>query len=220
MRDIVSRDADDEEFEVGPKPAAPRPGLSLKARAVGLLSRREHSRQELERKLTPYAESPELLAGVLDALTREGWQSDARFIHGWVHRKAPEQGSARIVRDLKQHGMTSETIATVQLDLKATEFERAQAVWSRKFAGKQSALSPALRGSYPMTQAEYAKQGRFLASRGFSMEVIHRVLKQTRPSAENIDDEFADVENAADENAADENAEVQMSKKCGTGDTK
>lgn len=202
MRDIVSRDADDEEFEVGPKPAAPRPGLSLKARAVGLLSRREHSRQELERKLTPHAESPEALAEVLDALTREGWQSDARFIHGWVHRKAPDQGAARIVRDLKQHGMTAEAIATVQLDLKATEFERAQAVWARKFSSKTSAYSHASQGSSHMTQAEYAKQGRFLASRGFSMEVIHRVLKQTRPSGEIIGDEHAAVENA----------EVQMSK--------
>ena len=99
----MSRDADDEEFEVGPKPAAPRPGLSLKARAVGLLSRREHSRQELERKLAPHAESAESLAKVLDALTREGWQSDARFTQGWVHRKAPEQGAARIVRDLNPH---------------------------------------------------------------------------------------------------------------------
>ena len=180
MRGIVSRDDDDEEFEVGPKPAAPRPGLSLKARAVGLLSRREHSRQELERKLTPYAESPESLAAVLDALTREGWQSDARFIQGWVHRKAPEQGAARIVRDLKQHGMDPEAIVTVQLDLKATEFARAQVVWARKFSGKQSVFSHASHGSAQLTQSEYAKQGRFLASRGFSMDVIHRVLKQTR----------------------------------------
>lgn len=189
MRDIVSRDADDEEFEVGPKPAAPRPGLSLKARAVGLLSRREHSRQELERKLTPYAESPESLAEVLDTLAREGWQSDARFLQGWVYRKSSEQGAARIVRDLKQHGMTSEAIATVQLDLKASEFERAQAVWARKFAAKPSAFSHAPHASSHMTQAEYAKQGRFLASRGFSMEVIHRVLKQSKPSGDSHNDE-------------------------------
>ena len=185
----MSRDADDEEFEVGPKPAAPRPGLSLKARAVGLLSRREHSRQELERKLTPHAESAESLAVVLDALTREGWQSDARFTQGWVHRKAPEQGAARIVRDLKQHGMTPEVVAAVQLDLKATEFERAQAVWARKFLSKKSALSHSSHISSHLSQAEYAKQGRFLASRGFSMEVIHRVLKQTRYLGENIEEE-------------------------------
>lgn len=212
MRDIVSRDADDEEFEVGPKPAAPRPGLSLKARAVGLLSRREHSRQELERKLTPYAESPESLALVLDALTREGWQSDTRFIHGWVHRKAPDQGAARIVRDLKQHGMTPEAIAAVKSDLKTTEFTRAQAVWARKFSGKASGFSHDSHGSSAITQAEYAKQGRFLASRGFSMEVIHRVLKQTRSSGERIDDESADVDSADVDSAKVDDTDVQMRK--------
>jgi hypothetical protein len=51
------------------------------------------------------------------------------------------------------------------------------------------------------TQAEYAKQGRFLASRGFSMEVIHRVLKQTRSLGENINDEGAAVEHIEVENA-------------------
>jgi len=215
MRDIVSRDDDDEEFEVGPKPAAPRPGLSLKARAVGLLSRREHSRQELERKLTPFAESPESLAEVLDALTREGWQSDARFIQGWVHRKSSEQGAARIVRDLKQHGMTPEAIATVQSDLKTTEFARAQVVWARKFSSKPSAFSRSSNTSSPMTQAEYAKQGRFLASRGFSMEVIHRVLKQTRSSGESIGDEIAEGE-IAEVDAAD----VQMRKTRSISDLK
>jgi regulatory protein len=179
---------------------------------VGLLSRREHSRQELERKLTPYAESTESLAAVLDALTREGWQSDARFIQGWVHRKSSEQGAARIVRDLKQHGMTPEAIATVQSDLKATEFARAQVVWARKFSGKTSAFSHDSHGSPHMTQAEYAKQGRFLASRGFSMEVIHRVLKQTRSSGELIDDESADVESADVESAKVDVADVQFRK--------
>lgn len=175
----MSRDVDDEEFEVGPKPAAPRPGLSLKARAVGLLSRREHSRLELERKLTPHAESPEALVEVLDELTRAGWQSDARFTQGWVHRKASGQGVSRIVQDLKQQGIAPEAIAAVKLELKETEFARAQAVWSRKFSNSKSARADDSHHASKLSHAEYAKQGRFLASRGFSSEVIRRVLKQT-----------------------------------------
>lgn len=162
----MSADIHDDEFEVGPKPAAPRPGLSLKARAVGLLSRREHSRLELERKLAPHAESPEVLAKVLDELAKAGWQSDVRFTQGWVHRKAPNHGLTRIVQDLKSQGIASEAIASVRSELKETEFSRAKAVWSRKFSASQ----------FPRSQAEYAKQGRFLASRGFSMEIIRRVL--------------------------------------------
>jgi len=185
----VPRDVDDEEFEVGPKPAAPRPGLSLKARAVGLLSRREHSRLELERKLTPHAESPEALIEVLDELTRAGWQSDARFTQGWVHRKAPGQGASRIAQDLKQQGIAPEAIAAVKLELKETEFARAQAVWSRKFSNGQSGRAEASHHASPLSQAEYAKQGRFLASRGFSLEVIRRVLKQTSRQGDNGEDD-------------------------------
>lgn len=163
----MSHDAADEEFEVGPKPAAPRPGLSLKARAVGLLSRREHSRVELQRKLAPHADSQEALDKVLDDLARAGWQSDARFTQGWVHRKASAHGTARIAQDLRSQGIAAEEIAAVQSELKATELSRAQAVWSRKFS----------RSAVPLSQAEYAKQGRFLASRGFSTDIIRRVLK-------------------------------------------
>ena len=144
-----------------------RPELSLKARAVGLLSRREHSRLELMRKLAPYAESPEVLATLLDELVQAGWQSDARFTQGWVHRKAPGQGTARVIRDLKLQGVSLDALSSVQAELKSTEYERASAVQRRKFQPSQGRLS----------QTEYARQGRFLASRGFSNEIIRQVLK-------------------------------------------
>lgn len=163
----MSHDAADEEFEVGPKPAAPRPGLSLKARAVGLLSRREHSRAELQRKLAPHADSQQALDKLLDDLAQASWQSDERFTQGWVHRKASAHGAAKIVQDLKLQGIPAEAIAAVQAELKESELSRAQAVWSRKYS----------RTGNPLSQSEYAKQGRFLASRGFSTEVIRRVLK-------------------------------------------
>lgn len=163
----MSHDAADEEFEVGPKPAAPRPGLSLKARAVGLLSRREHSRAELQRKLAPHADSQQALDKLLDDLAKAGWQSDERFTQGWVHRKASAHGAARVIQDLKLQGIPAEAIAAVQAELKESELSRAQGVWSRKFSRSGNPLSP----------TEYAKQGRFLASRGFSTEIIRRVLK-------------------------------------------
>ena len=165
----MSHDAEDEEFEVGPKPAAPRPGLSLKARAVGLLSLREHSRAELQRKLAPHADSQEALEKVLDDLAQAGWQSDERFAQGWVHRKASIHGAARILQDLKLQGIPAEAIAAVRSELKETELSRAQAVWNRKFSPSAD----------PLSAAEYAKQGRFLASRGFSIEIIRRVLKNS-----------------------------------------
>src|SRR3546814_2337183 len=59
---------------------------SLKARAVGFLSRREHSRLELERKLAPYAADAAELERVLDQLEREQWLSNQRFAQALVNR--------------------------------------------------------------------------------------------------------------------------------------
>ena len=144
-----------------------RPGLSLRARAVGLLSRREHSRAELMRKLSAHANSPQELGERLEALAVEGWQSDERFVQGFVHRKAAQQGLAKIAQELTQHGVDPLQVAQVRLELKDSELERARSVWHKKF-GHSSA---------PANATDYARQGRFLASRGFSHEVIHRLLK-------------------------------------------
>src|SRR3546814_16596405 len=65
---------------------------SLKARAVGFLSRREHSRLELERKLAPYAADAAELERVLDQLEREQWLSNQRFAQALVNRRAQRQG--------------------------------------------------------------------------------------------------------------------------------
>lgn len=143
---------------------APRRGLSLKARAVGYLSRREYARDELARKLRPYAEDPAEIEAVLDALQREGWQSNERFAASLVHRRAPLRGTARIVQELRQHGVDDTVVAEASARLKATEHERAQAVWAKRYSAK------------PTDRSDYARQARFLAGRGFSQEVIHRVL--------------------------------------------
>ncbi|MBZ1349055.1 recombination regulator RecX [Alcaligenaceae bacterium LF4-65] len=149
-----------------------RPGLSLKARAIGLLSRREHTRLELERKLTPFAESAEELAKVLDELSKKGWQSDERYAQGWVHRKAALHGAARIAQDLRLRGISASQVAQAQELLKSTELDRARAVWQKKFAQapKQGEA------------AEYARQGRFLLSRGFSSDVVHKILGGWEPA--------------------------------------
>jgi regulatory protein len=150
----------------------PGPGLSLKARAVGLLSRREHSRFELERKLAPFAESAEELSLVLDELSKNGWQSDERYTQSWVHRKASLHGAARIGQDLRQRGVSATEVARVQEQLKLTDLARARGVWQKKFANLPQSGDV----------AEYARQGRFLLSRGFSSDVIRTVLGGWEPS--------------------------------------
>ncbi len=141
-----------------------RKGPSLKMRAVGYLSRREHAREELARKLAPHAEDPDEVATVLDALEKEGWLSTERFAQSLVHRRASRQGAARIVQELRQHGVDDNQVAELRDQLRATEYDRALEVWKKRFGAK------------PDDRAAYAKQARFLASRGFAHDVIRRIL--------------------------------------------
>lgn len=163
----------DDEFETmatgdAANPASPpqpaRSGPSLKARAVGYLSRREHARSELARKLRPYAEDPAQIDAVLDDLQREGWLSDARFAQSLVHRRAPQRGTARVVQELKQHGVDEAQVADLRDQLRATEYDRALEAWRKRFGDK------------PADRTEYARQARFLAGRGFAHDVIRRIL--------------------------------------------
>ncbi|PLZ00790.1 recombination regulator RecX [Burkholderia sp. WAC0059] len=151
-----------------------RPGRSLKARALNYLSRREYSRAELSRKLMPHAESADALESLLDALTREGWLSDARFAESVVHRRAARMGVNRIVSELRRHAVGDALIEAVGSQLRETELTRAQAVWRKKY------------GQLPTSPAERARQARFLAARGFSMGTIGKILR-------GLDDEWGDA---------------------------
>jgi regulatory protein len=148
-----------------PASGSQRPARSLKGRALAFLSRREYSRAELSRKLTPFAEEADSLESLLDTLEREGWLSDSRFAESIVHRRASRLGASRIVNELKRHAVGQTLIEETAAQLRDTELARAQAVWRKKY------------GQLPGTPAERAKQARFLAARGFSQSIISRILK-------------------------------------------
>ncbi|MGB7524595.1 MAG: recombination regulator RecX [Castellaniella sp.] len=148
----------------GAKSGSSGAGLSLKARAVAYLSRREHSRQELRRKLSAWCDDPAAVEAVLDDLAREHWQSDQRYAQAYAHRVAARQGTQRILGALRQQGLADEQLADLKDGLRASEAGRARAVWQRKF------------GQAPADPREYARQYRFMAGRGFSVDCIRRLL--------------------------------------------
>lgn len=141
-----------------------RPEPTLKARALRALARREHSRAELERKLAPHAESIEQLQALLDRLVETGLLSNERFAQSVVHRRASTRGAAVIRHELRAHGLADDAVAAHVASLERSEFERARALWARRF------------GSAPESLAERARQSRFLLARGFSAEVVRRVV--------------------------------------------
>ncbi len=158
--------------DINTAPAAQGFTLSLKGRALRLLSAREQSRTELERKLAPHAETPEQLAQVLDELQAKDFISEARVVESVVNRRQAKLGASRIKRELQGKGIDAEIVAEAMDGLKATELERAREVWRKKFDGKGGGAAPDAAGR--------AKQMRFLAARGFGADAIHRVVSGSR----------------------------------------
>ena len=151
-----------------PKPGQTQPldKAALKAKAVRLLAAREQTRLELARKLQAFAQHPDDIESVLDDLAHEGWQSDLRVAQSVQRVKSVKQGSAMIAQAMRQKGLSNELVAKALDELSATEFERARAVWHKKFGRVGLAQDP----------KEKARQMRFLASRGFAGDVVRRVV--------------------------------------------
>ena len=137
---------------------------SLKSRALRLLSSREHSRAELERKLASFETEPGTLARALDELQAKGFISEQRVIESVVHRRAARLGTARIKHELQSKGLDPLAVSEALAGLKSSELARAQEVWRKKF------------GTSPVDAHAAAKQMRFLATRGFGADVIRRVV--------------------------------------------
>jgi regulatory protein len=190
---------------------APR---SLKARALQLLAQRDQSPVELRRKLLSHAremarrsdpisetreggsgQPPASTSAVPEAMPVElasvdppsvdpavevdavlAWLAERRFLsverfaESRVSARSPRFGNVRIRQELAQHGVALSPEA--DRALAASELERAQAVRARKFSAG------------PTDAKERARQARFLAARGFSAEVIGRVLREAEREAD------------------------------------
>lgn len=172
---------------VGPKKQSP----SLKARALRLISQREHSRAELAKKLSDYlslqakvsrtrdayepdkrgsqTDTPVLsrelqIEAVLDDFEKRGWLSDVRFAEALVRRRSERYGARKIKDELQRAGVASDTSTALLDTLKTTEFQRAKDLFERKFDGIAE------------DQKIRARQYRFLVSKGFNPEIVAKVI--------------------------------------------
>ena len=141
------------------------PQLSLKARALRFLSMREHSRLELGRKLSKYAEEGDDIDALLDLLEKNNWLSQERFSESLIHRRSARFGNSRIVAELQSHGVKGEALQELKAGLADSETARACDVWERKF------------GVVATDPKERNKQMRFLMLRGFSQRAVQAAMK-------------------------------------------
>jgi regulatory protein len=155
---------------------------SLKSRALQLLAQRDQSRLELRRKLLRHARSATVAAAgkgdcddeeadaieqvetLLGWLEASGFLSDDRFVESRVHAREARFGNLRIRNELAQHALELPT--ELERTLVESELERALAARARRFARA------------PEDAAERAAQARFLLGRGFSPELVHRLMRR------------------------------------------
>lgn len=133
---------------------------------MDLLARREHGRVELTRKLRQRGASDELIEPELDRLAEEGLLSEARYLESFIrYRSSSGYGPLRIREELGQRGLARADIEQALRDSDVDWGERMGEVWQRKFAGQR-----------PLDPRSRAQQTRFLAYRGFPMDMIGRLL--------------------------------------------
>jgi regulatory protein len=155
---------------------------SLKSRALQLLAQRDQSRLELRRKLLRHARTEaaddedaasaagERVDALLDWLEANRFLSNERFVESRIHAREARFGNLRIKNELAQHALALP--AELERSLVDSELERALAVRARRFA------------QAPRDAAERAAQARFLLARGFSPELVHRLMRRLPRSQE------------------------------------
>jgi regulatory protein len=137
---------------------------SLRQRALEYLGKREYSYIELGQKLKAYADEGDDIPALLEDFKTRGWLSDARFTEQIVHARQSKFGSAKIAHELREKGVADHLIADAIEQVKDNELENATEVWRKKFKHG------------PKSREEWAKQARFMQSRGFGFDMIKKVL--------------------------------------------
>lgn len=140
--------------------------VAVRRAAMDLLARREHSVQELHRKLRQRGAEPELITVELQKLVDEGLLSEQRYLESYIRSRALSgRGPVRIREELSQRGLTRQDI---ELGLEEADInwqEQLQDLWQRKF------------GEKPADQKAFGKQARFLLYRGYPMDWVQRLLR-------------------------------------------
>jgi regulatory protein len=149
---------------------------ALRAAALRMLARRDHSRAELAQRLARGGGDESEIASVLDALERDGYLSDARCAHALVVHKAGRYGRRAIAHALRERGIDADAARSALEALRGNdEMAEARALVARRFAGA------------PRDGRERARRIRFLIARGYDAAVARVAVSETRPSDSGVD---------------------------------
>jgi len=140
--------------------------VAARKKAMDFLARREHAADELVRKLLKAGFGDDTAEDAVAELTREGLQSDERFVESFIQSRANQgKGPVRIRAELGQRGVAESS--TRQM------LEAAGIDW---FALAQSTRVQKFGDARPGDYKEKARQMRFLQYRGFEAEHISAAM--------------------------------------------
>ncbi|MEP7156583.1 MAG: recombination regulator RecX [Betaproteobacteria bacterium] len=134
------------------------------SRALAFLSRRDSSRTQFIQKMIAGGYEKSEVEAAADWCQQQGFLDEGRYVEGAARRLSAKYGTSRVLHTLRQKGATEESIAEVTSDLKENELAQARAVWVRKFREP------------PADANAKSKQIRYLQTRGFSFDIIKRVI--------------------------------------------
>jgi len=141
-------------------------GSEVRARALALLSRREHSVSELQQKLAARGLNSDAITLTLAQLEAEGLQSDRRFTESYMHsRQLKGYGPRHVSQGLRERGVAVEIIELVLASSDVDWFVLAVEVREKKFGPDR-----------PADYKTQMKQSSFLNYRGFTGEQIRAAL--------------------------------------------
>jgi len=135
--------------------------------ALGLLAAREHSREELARKLLARGFAADAVDGAIESLVNAGLIDEDRLADAYVSERLRKGfGPLRIREELRAKGLSDERIAPhihlAQQDL----LRRVAAAHDKRFGP-----------GAPADAKERARRVRFLEQRGFPLDLVSRYLR-------------------------------------------
>ncbi len=151
---------------------------------MGLLARREHSRQELFQKMQQKGYTPDLINSNLDDFIEHDWLSDSRYAEMLLRsRLLKHHGPVKIKMELKQKGVSeliiqqcfdsfsyeNDTIGNQLMNNNPLELQDLWPILASEALEKKFSTKPA-------DQKERIRQYRFLQQRGFDHDQIRQAL--------------------------------------------
>ncbi|MEL0208951.1 MAG: regulatory protein RecX [Gammaproteobacteria bacterium] len=135
-------------------------------KALDLVSRREHSRHELRQKLNKrFPETMPIIEEVLDKLVLNNILDDERFVEMYLNARARKGfGPKKIEMELYSKKVDSMLIGNA-IEAYESWTENAENELKKKFKGIK-----------PTDYKSKMKQKQFLFNRGFSTQIIERIL--------------------------------------------